>query len=68
MKGVLREQSAASDVRVSFAEYADFPQPEFLDLSLSTLRICSRSHDDFASAGFFIRKNSLLQNVQTEYI
>jgi hypothetical protein len=62
-EGVLRERSEASDARCAGNGFADFSLTQVPGFIVNVSRIFwTPSHDDFASVGFFIRKNGLLQN------
>ncbi len=63
MEGVLHERPEASDERCLkwVRGFSLFRVPGFI---VNVTRIFSiRSHDDFASAGFSIRKNGYVQNI-----
>jgi hypothetical protein len=61
-EGVLHERSKASDEKGVSNGYSDFSLYRVPGFIVNGTRILTLSYNDFASAGFSICKNGLLQN------
>jgi hypothetical protein len=63
VEGVLHQRSEASDEKGVSNGYSDFSLYRVPGFIVNGTRILTLSYDDFASAGFSISENGLLQNV-----